>query len=104
MPVLIVLEQEVPLDLTLHQSKSLEHPELSDVEEEEESDNIEEDEVRRLERELSAVQDKFDKAMMEKHGLSSTCEELTVKLKLARNLLEGLVFICIIHVHVVYSK
>ncbi len=63
------------------------------MEEEEEGDSIGEEEVRRLEKELSVVQDRFDKSMMEKHGLSSTCEELTVKLKLAKSLLEGLVLL-----------
>ena len=84
----------MPLDLTLHQSKSLEHPDLSDVEEEEEGEVMgeeqeEEGDIERLEGELTKIQDKFDKAMMEKHGLSSTCDELTLKLKLAKNLLEG---------------
>ena len=94
-----MLEQEVPLDLTLHQSKSIDHPSLSDVEEEEEdADDVSEEDLKRLEKELSDVQNRFDRSMVEKHGLSSMCQELTLKLKLARSLLEGLV--ALIHVHV----
>ena len=84
----LALENEVPMDLTLHQS-SLEHPDLSDVEEEGEESGAGEEELRRVEGELADLQNRFDKSMMKKHSLSSMCQELTTKLKLARNLLEG---------------
>ena len=84
----LALENEVPMDLTLHQS-SLEHPDLSDVEEEGEESGAGEEELKMVEGELADLQNRFDKSMMKKHSLSSMCQELTTKLKLARNLLEG---------------
>ena len=83
------LEQEIPLDLTLRQT-SREHTDLSDVEEDEEEDYTDKD-LKRLETELSDLQKRFDESMMEKHSLNTMCQDLTTRVKLATNLLDGLV-------------
>ena len=75
------------MDLSLHQIS--EQPELSNVEEEDM--NIGEEEIRHLESELSELQNQFDSSMIEKHSLTNRCQQLTLKLKLAKNLLERLV-------------
>ena len=84
------LEQEIPLDLTLHHQTSREHPDLSDVEEEEEG-NCNEEDLSQLEKQLEGLQKRFDVSMMEKHSLSSMCQDLTIRVRLATSLLDGLV-------------
>ena len=75
------------MDLSLQQIN--EQPELSNVVEEDM--NIGEEEIRQLESELSELQNQFDSSMIEKHSLNNRCQQLTLKLKLAKSLLERLV-------------
>ena len=47
-----------------------------------------EEDLQRLEAGLRELQGKFDKAVVEKHSLEQTCQELSEKLKAANHLLE----------------
>ena len=58
---------------------------LADVAEEAE---LGEEDLQRLEAGLRELQGKFDKAVVEKHSLEQTCQQLSEKLKAANHLLE----------------
>lgn len=60
-------------------------PNLEGVEEEVE---LGEEGLQRLQDEVDELQDLFDKAVMDKHSLAQTCQELAEKLKSANHLLE----------------
>ena len=86
-------------DPTSHPSKA-EAPNLEGVEEEEEVE-LGDDGLLRLQEEVDELQEKFDKAVIEKHSLSQTCQDLAEKLKSANHLLERLFLIsyvlCLFH-------
>ena len=63
-----------------------EHSELPHLEEEEEGASDEE--IEEVQRVLSRLQLQFDEAVMGKHQLTRTCQQLTEKLKLAQDMLE----------------
>ena len=63
-----------------------EHPELPHLEEEEEG--MREEEMEEVRQVLSQLQLQFDEAVMSKHQLARTCQQLTEKLKLAGDMLE----------------
>ena len=68
---------------------SAEAPNLSGIEEEEEEEKeVNEEELHRIEEELADIQSQFDEAVMKKHSLKKTCQQLTEKLKLAKNILD----------------
>ena len=75
------LESSGPQEV-LHKS---EPPELADVAEEAE---VGEEGLTRLHDEMEQLQQQFDKAVMQKHSLGQTCQQLAEKLKSANNLLE----------------
>lgn len=62
-----------------------EAPELEDVEEEAE---LGEEGVARLQAEVDSLQEQFDRAVIEKHSLGETCQQLAEKLKSVNHLLE----------------
>ncbi len=70
-------------DSTLHHKA--EAPNLEDVVEEVE---MGEEGLQHLQEEVDEIQERFDKAVIEKHSLTQTCQQLSEKLKSARNLLE----------------
>ncbi len=65
-----------------------EAPNLEDVSEEAE---FGEEGLHRLQEEVDEIQDSFDKAVIEKHSLALTCQQLSEKLKSANHLLERFV-------------
>lgn len=74
-----------------HDASSLSHhakaepPSLEGVAEEVE---LGEEGLQRLQEEVNELQEKFDKAVIEKHSLALTCQQLSEKLKAANHLLE----------------
>ena len=80
--VAVALEKEAAL-----QGGHLEDHNLSGIEEQDDEE-VGEDELQRLEKELTELQEQFDKAVFQKHTLKKNCEQLSGKLKLARHLLE----------------
>ena len=68
---------------------STEPPNLSGIEEEEEEEReVSEEELLRIGEELADLQNQFDQAVMEKHRLKKTCQQLSEKLKLAKSVLD----------------
>ena len=61
-----------------------EPPDLADVAEEAEPSD---EDVKKLRRELEELQGRFDAAVMEKHSLGLTCQQLAEQLKSALHLL-----------------
>ena len=75
-------------DTASHPAKT-EAPNLEGVEEEEEVE-LGDDGLLRLQEEVDELQENFDKAVIDKHSLSQTCQDLAEKLKSANHLLERL--------------
>lgn len=67
-----------------------EAPELEDVEEEAE---IGEEGLIKLQTEVNSLQEQFDGAVIEKHSLGVTCQQLAEKLKSVNHLLERYVHV-----------
>lgn len=66
-------------------STKVEPPSLEGVAEEAE---LGEEGLQRLQQEVDELQENFDKAVIEKHSLALTCQQLSEKLKAANHLLE----------------
>ena len=82
------LESQIePGDAISHLPRA-EAPNLEDVSEEAE---IGEEGLLRLQEEVDELQDSFDKAVIDKHSLALTCQQLSEKLKSASHLLERFV-------------
>ena len=62
-----------------------EAPELDDVDEEAE---VDEEGLVKLQAEVDSLQEQFDRAVIEKHSLGETCQQLAEKLKSVSHLLE----------------
>lgn len=60
-------------------------PELEDVDEEAE---VGEEGLAKVQAELNALQEQFDRAVIDKHSLGETCQQLAEKLKSVNHLLE----------------
>ena len=69
----------------MESSHKPEAPELEDVEEEAE---LGEEGLARLQAEVESLQEEFDRAVIEKHSLGETCQQLAEKLKSVYHLLE----------------
>ncbi len=69
----------------MESSHKSEAPELEDVEEEAE---LGEEGLARLQAEVDSLQELFDRAVIEKHSLGETCQQLAEKLKSVNHLLE----------------
>ena len=79
-----MLQHEVPADPSSHHS-GVDHADLPGIEEEPE---VSEELLATLREELVSLQAQFDESVMEKYGLSKTCQDVSTKLKLAKSLLE----------------
>ena len=83
---------EIEQDLVLQREKhTLEKsPQFADTkgEEEEDEEEVGEAVLQRINEELAAIKVQFDSAVMEKHTLKKSCQQLTEKLKLAKTILE----------------
>lgn len=71
-------------EASIHKTEA---PNLEDVSEEAEAG---EEGLQKLQEEVDELQEKFDKAVIEKHSLAQTCQQLSEKLKSANHLLERL--------------
>lgn len=69
----------------LERLQKSEAPDLENVNEETE---FGEEGVARLQSEVDDLQEQFDKAVIEKHSLGETCQQLAEKLKSVNHLLE----------------
>lgn len=69
----------------MESSHKSEVPELENVDEEAE---LGEEGLARLQAEVDSIQEQFDRAVIEKHSLGETCQQLAEKLKSVNHLLE----------------
>ena len=85
--------------LKTHEFSSLSHPTKAEppgLEGVAEEVEIGEEGLQQLQQEVDQLQENFDKAVIEKHSLAHTCQQLAEKLKAANHLLErytGLTYI-----------